>query len=121
MGVDEAAAWLIVTVWFGSPVTLNVTVAVRAVVAVLAAMVSVTVPLFVPLDAESVTHVAELVTIHARLDVMAIACVPPAAGCVTVVGAMVSVGLVPVWSTATVCVNEPAVKVRGAVRAAAPV
>ena len=56
---------MIVTVWSGSPVALNVTVAVRAVVTVLAAMVNVTVPLFVPLDAESVAHVAELVAVHA--------------------------------------------------------
>lgn len=44
---------------------VKVTVAVRAVVVVLGAMVSVTLPLFVPLAGDKVTHVSELAAVHA--------------------------------------------------------
>ena len=68
----------------------------RAVVVVLVAMVNVTVPLFVPLDAESVAHALSEVAVHAAFEVTVTVFVSPAAATlVNDAGATESLGAVP--------------------------
>ena len=95
VGADEAAAWVTVTVWVSDP-AVKVTVAVRAVVAVLAPMVSVTLPLLTPLAAESVTHAAEEAAVHDWFEVIAMDFVPPVATSLIVLGVAVNVGVLGV-------------------------
>ena len=59
-----------------TPVPLTVIVAVRCVVPVLAAAVTVTVPLFVPEDGETVSHVSLLPTVQFVFEVMLNDCCP---------------------------------------------
>jgi hypothetical protein len=112
VGVGEgvSAACVSVTVCEESPLPLIVSVAVRAA-PVFAVAVTVTEPLLLPDDAESVAQEAELLAVQLMLDVTVTVDVPPEAAMLAVDGETVKVGVgedVPAACvTVTVCDVTP--------------
>jgi len=119
--VGVTPSCVIVTVLVKEP-AVKVTVTVLEAIPVFGASVASTVPLFVPLDAESVAHDLSEATVHATLEVtVSVFDSPAAATLVIVVGLTVSVGVTPSCVIVTVLVKEPAVKVSVTVLGAVPV
>ena len=119
--VGVTPSCVIVTVLVKEP-AVKVTVTVLEAIPVFGASVAFTVPLFVPLEAESVAHDLSEATVHATLEVtVSVFDSPAAATLVIAAGATEIVGVTPSWVIVTVLVKEPAVKVSVTVLGAVPV
>ena len=70
VGLSEAPGCVTLMVWEVTPAPLTVIVAVRCVVPVLAAALTVIVPLLVPVAGETVNHVSLLPTVQFVFEVM---------------------------------------------------
>ena len=99
VSVGVAPACVTLMVCAVTPVPLTVIVAVRCVVPVLAAAVTVTVPLFVPVDGETVSHVSLLPTVQFVFEVMLNDCCPATVVKLSVFVDKTSDGEVPICVT----------------------
>ena len=108
---NVASACVMLTVCGVTPVPATVTVVVRGLVPVLAAAVTVTVPLLLPEAGDIVAHESLLLTVQSVLAVIINDCCPPDAVKLSSVGSTVSVGIgvevAPSCVMVTVCDATP--------------